>query len=111
MVMVSEIIICNISASRKPVPDEIGGMEDAQRTSQKHDCLKELSCLVLWHRHSIAYVRKCPTDGSKLFCNPIHTGQRGFIPKPSIRLGVREKWLEVIDRWLAVCALCRQSHH
>ena len=90
MVRVSEIIICNISASCKPVPDEIGGMEDTQRTSQKHDCLEELGCLVLLHRHSVAYVQKCPTDGSKLFRNPIHTldgngkiriGQRGIPPK------------------------------
>jgi len=89
MVIVSEIIICNISASCKPVPDEIGGVEDTQRTSQKHDCLEELGCLVLLHRHSVAYVRKYPTDGSKLFRNPIHTldgngkirtGQRGGIP-------------------------------
>jgi len=39
MVMVSEIIICSMSASHEPVPDEIGSMEYTQCTSQKHNGL------------------------------------------------------------------------
>jgi len=72
MVMVSEIIICSMSASCNPVPDKIGGMEYTQCTGQKHDRLEELSYPVFRHRHPVAYIRKRPADGLKLFRNPVH---------------------------------------
>jgi len=71
--MVSEMMSWNnMSTPCDPSPYYAGAVENSERTSYQNKHLENLRSLVLRRRHSVAYIRKCPADGSKLFRNLVH---------------------------------------